>query len=52
MLEGYDVPFNGQRKKQYRNQKDALVNLTYYPQTESAAGLEFEYMKIERLRRT
>jgi len=52
MLEGYDVPFKYNRKKQYRTLKGALVNLTYYPQSELVAGMEFEYMKVVRIRRS
>jgi len=52
MLEGYDVPFKYSRKKPYKNLKGAQVNLTYYPQTEIVAGLEFETMKVVRIRRT
>ncbi len=52
MLEGYDVPFKYNRKKRYKNLEGAAVNLTYYPQTELVAGLEFETMKVVRIRRT
>jgi len=52
MLEGYSVPFKYTRKKLYRNLKGAAVNLTYYPQTEQVAGMEFESMKVVRIRRT
>ena len=52
MLEGYSVPFKYNRKKIYRNLEGAPVNLTYYPQTEQVAGLEFESMKIVRIRRS
>jgi len=52
MLEGYDVPFKYQRKKQYQNLKGAQVNLTYYAHAETVAGIEFEYMKIVRIRRS
>ena len=52
MLQGYDVPFKYNRKKRYRDLKGALVNLTYYPQTEQIAGMEFEFMKVVRLRRS
>lgn len=52
MLEGYDVPFKYNRKKQYRSLKGASVNLTYYAQTEQVAGMEFEYMKVVRIRRS
>lgn len=52
MLEGYDVPFKYSRKEQYRSLKGASVNLTYYPQTELIAGIEFESMKVVRIRRS
>ena len=50
MLEGYDVPFKYRRKKAYKNLEGARVNLTYYPLTEKVAGLEFESMKVVRIR--
>lgn len=50
MLQGYDVPFRYKRKKKYRNLQGASVNLTYYPQTEQVAGMEFEFMKVVRIR--
>lgn len=52
MLEGYDVPFKYSRKKRYRSLEGASVNLTYYPQTELVAGMEFEFMKVVRIRRS
>lgn len=52
MLEGYGVPFKYSRKKTYRSLQGAQVNLTYYPQTEHVAGMEFETMKIVRIRRS
>lgn len=51
MLEGYDVPFKYSRKEKYKNLKGAPVNLTYYPQTEVIAGIEFDSMKVVRIRR-
>lgn len=50
MIEGVDVPFKYKRKKAYRNLKGARVNLTYYPQSEQVAGIEFESMKVVRIR--
>ena len=50
MLEGYDVPFAYSRKEKYRYLRGARVNLTYYPQVESVAGMEFESMKVVRIR--
>ncbi len=52
MLDGYDVAFKYSRKTRYRDLKGALVNLTYYADTEVIAGIEFEYMKVVRLRRS
>ena len=52
MLEGYAVPFKYNRKKPYRNLAGASVNLTYYPHTELVAGMEFETMKVVRIRRS
>lgn len=52
MLDGYDVPFKYQRKENYKSLEGARVNLTYYPQSELVAGLEFEFMKIVRIRRS
>ena len=52
MLEGYDVPFRYRRKKAYRSLQGARVNLTYYPTSESVAGMEIEMMKVVRIRRS
>ncbi len=52
MLEGYDVPFKYSRKEKYRSLQGGLVNLTYYAQTETVAGIEFESMKVVRIRRS
>lgn len=51
MLDGYDVPFKYARKQKYRSLEGARVNVTFYPQTQSLAGLDFEVMKVVRLRR-
>ncbi len=50
MLDGYDVPFKYKRTKKYRDLRGARVNLTYYPQTENVAGMDFEIMKVVRIR--
>jgi hypothetical protein len=50
MLEGCDVPFRFKRKKPYRNLKGMYVNLTYYPGTESVAGIDLEVMNVVRIR--
>jgi len=51
MVEGCEVPFKYKRPQRYRTlQKGQRVNLTYYPCKEIVAGLEFEYMKVVRIR--
>ncbi|WP_339721201.1 hypothetical protein [uncultured Paraglaciecola sp.] len=50
MVEGTDVPFKFRRRKVYKNLTDARVNLTYYPMTEEIAGMEFEAMKVVRIK--
>jgi len=50
MIQGCEVPFKYKRKKMYRNIKGQRVNLTYYPATESVAGIEMEVMKVVRIK--
>ncbi|TQV75144.1 hypothetical protein FLL45_09405 [Aliikangiella marina] len=51
MIEGCDVPFKFNRKQKYKTLgKGQRVNMTYYPVIESVAGLEFEYMKVVRIK--
>lgn len=50
MIEGCDTPFQFKRKKLYKKLKGARVNLTYYPDVQKVAGLDFEYMKVVRIR--
>jgi hypothetical protein len=50
MVEGCDAPFKYKRKKAYKNIKGQRVNMTYYPDVETAAGVEFEVMNVVRLK--
>ena len=50
MIDGYYVPFKFKRKKRYQNIRGQRVNLTYYPDTEIIAGIEFEFMKVVRIK--
>jgi hypothetical protein len=50
MIENCEVPFKYKRKKRYKDLTGATVNLTYYPQAELVAGIEFETMKVVRIR--
>ena len=52
ILEGYDVPFKYRRKTVYKSLKGARVNLTYYPETQSIAGIDIEMMNVVRIRRS
>ena len=49
-VEGQDVPFSYKRKKRYKNLAGQRVNLTYYPTTRVVAGIDFEVMKVVRIR--
>jgi len=50
MFKGVDVPFKYKRKKEYKNLKGQLVNITYYPSTEKVAGFEIDVMNIVRIK--
>lgn len=51
MVEGCNVPFKFKRKKVYQTLKGARVNMTYYPAHETVAGMDFEVMKVVRIKR-
>lgn len=50
IVEGCEVPFKYKRKKEYKNLKGARVNLTYYPDVEKVAGMDFEVMNVVRIK--
>lgn len=50
MVEGCDVPFKFKRKGNYRSLKGARVNMTYYAEQETVAGIVFEVMKVVRIK--
>ena len=50
MIEDCEVPFKYKRTRKYRNLKGQRVNLTYYPATETVAGMAFEVMNVVRIR--
>lgn len=50
MIHNYDVSFKYKRKKPYKSLQGAMVNITYYPDTEDIAGIAFEFMKVVRLK--
>lgn len=51
MIENCDVPFKYKRAQWYKNLKGGQVNITYYPAVEQVAGMDFEVMKVVRIRR-
>lgn len=51
MLEGHEVPFKYKRTKKFQSLVGQRVNLTYYADTEVVAGLEFEIMRVVRVKR-
>lgn len=50
MIEGCEVPFKYKRKKKHKDIKGQRVNLTYYPDTETVAGIEMEVMNVVRIK--
>ncbi len=50
MIDGCDVPFKFKRKQAYKNIQGCRVNLTYYPATESVAGMDMEVMNVVRVK--
>ncbi len=52
MIEGCDIPFQFKRKIAYQDLRGARVNLSYYRQVKTIAGLAFETMKVVRIRRS
>ena len=52
MIEDCNTPFRYKRRKRYRDLKSARVDLTYYPATETVAGIELDVMNVVRIRRS
>lgn len=50
MIEGCDTPFKFKRKQAYKDVTGQRVNLTYYPSTETVAGIEMEIMNVVRIK--
>lgn len=49
LIEDSEVPFKYKRQKTYKSLKGARVDIIYYPNTETIAGIEFEYMKVIKI---
>jgi len=50
MVEGCDVLFKFKRKGKYQSLKGARVNMTYYSEQETVAGMAFEVMRVVRIK--
>jgi len=50
MIEGCDAPFKYKRKRMYKSLKGQRVNLTYYPDIETVAGIKVEVMTVVRIK--
>ena len=50
MLEACEVPFKYKRKRLFKNLKGQRVNLTYYADCETVAGMNIEIMTVVRIR--
>jgi hypothetical protein len=50
IIEGCDVPFKYKRTKHYKNLKGQRINITYYADYETVAGMEFEVMRVVRIK--
>ena len=50
MIEGCDAPFKYKRKKKYKSLEGQKVNLTYYLDKETIAGIDIEVMRVVRVK--
>ncbi|MEW8349045.1 MAG: hypothetical protein AB2687_12120 [Candidatus Thiodiazotropha taylori] len=50
LIEETDVPFKYKRKKRYKSLAGQRVNLTYYSDTESVAGIDMDVMRVVRIK--
>jgi hypothetical protein len=50
LIDGTDVPFKYKRKRHYKSLEGQRVNLTYYADTESVAGIDMDIMKVVRIK--
>lgn len=49
LIEDSEIPFKYKRQKKYKSLKGARVDIIYYPNKETIAGIEFEYMKVIKI---
>jgi hypothetical protein len=49
LVEGQDIPFKYKRRKLYKSLKGARVDMIYYPDTETIAGMDFPFMRVVKI---
>jgi hypothetical protein len=49
LVEGQDIPFKYKRRKLYKSLKGACVDMIYYPDTETIAGMDFPFMRVVKI---
>jgi hypothetical protein len=50
MIDNVSTPFKFVRTKKYKSLQGQRVNLTYYPKNETVAGMDFQVMKVVRIK--
>ena len=51
VVEGCEIPFKFRRRQKHKTiNPGQRVNMTYYPEHETIAGLQFDYMKVVRIK--
>lgn len=50
LIEETDIPFKYKRKKLYKSLVGQRVNLTYYADSESVAGIDMDVMRVVRIK--
>ncbi|MCX4194050.1 hypothetical protein [Methylophaga sp. OBS1] len=49
LVEGQEIPFKYKRRKLYKSLKGARVDMIYYPDTETIAGMDFPFMRVVKI---
>lgn len=49
LVEGEEIPFKYKRRKLYKSLKGARVDMIYYPDTETIAGMDFPFMRVVKI---
>lgn len=49
LIEGQEIPFKYKRRRVYKSLRGARVDIIYYPDTESIAGMDFPFMRVIKI---